>query len=101
MLIQENSSIPSTLLDFPTRERFVIELKTHKHDIVGISAIIVNVGKVREMCRLVREHSPKSTVVGGGHVAAIPGIERMLDADHIVKGEGIRWFREFLREPAD
>lgn len=101
MMIQENISVPSTLLDFPTRERFVKELKTHHYDIVGISGIIVNVGKVREMCRLVREHSPKSIVVVGGHVAAIPGIERILEADHIVKGEGIRWFREFLGEPVD
>ncbi len=101
MMIQENISVPSTLLDFPTRERFIKELKTNHYDIVGISGIIVNVGKVREMCRLVREHSPKSIVVVGGHVAAIPGIERILEADHIVKGEGIRWFREFLGEPVD
>ena len=101
MMIQENLSVPSTLLDFPTRRRFIRELKTNRYDVVGISGIIVNVGKVREMCRLVREHSPKSIVVVGGHVAAIPGIERILDADHIVKGEGIRWFREFLGEPVD
>ena len=101
MLIQENISAPSTLLDFPTRERFVEELKAHHYDVVGISGIIVNVGKVREMCRLVRQHSPTSTIVVGGHVSAIPGLERMLDADHIVKGEGIRWFRAFLGEPVD
>lgn len=101
MMIQENISAPSTLLDFPTRERFVEELKTNRYDIVGISGIIVNVGKVREMCRLVREHSPRSTIVVGGHVAAIPGVERMLDADHIVKGEGIRWFRQFLGSDVD
>jgi radical SAM superfamily enzyme YgiQ (UPF0313 family) len=101
MMIQENISVPSTLLDFPTRERFIDELRAHQYDVVGISGIIVNVGKVREMCRLVREHSPQSTVVVGGHVAAIPEVARMLDADHIVKGEGIRWFREFLGEPVD
>src|SRR5512135_2058651 len=86
MLIQANISAPTTVLDFPTRERFVAELQAHHYDIVGVSGIIVNVGKVREMCRLVREHSPGSTVVVGGHVSAIPGVERMLDADHIVKG---------------
>jgi hypothetical protein len=101
MLIQANISAPSTLLDFPTRERFVEELRSHDYDIVGISGIIVNVGKVREMCRLVRLHSPRSTIVVGGHVSAIPGIEALLDADHVVKGEGIAWFRRFLGEPAD
>jgi radical SAM superfamily enzyme YgiQ (UPF0313 family) len=101
MLIQENISARSTLLDFPTRERFVEELTSNAYDVVGISGIIVNIGKVREMCRLVRLHSPSSVIVVGGHVSAIPGVERLLDADHIVKGEGIRWFREFLGEPVD
>ncbi len=95
-LIQHNIPAPSTVLDFPTRESFVRELQTNDYDIVGISSIIVNVGKVREMCRLVREHSPKSRIVVGGHVAAIPGLDQMIDADEIVKGEGIRWFREYL-----
>jgi radical SAM superfamily enzyme YgiQ (UPF0313 family) len=101
MLIHENISAPRTLLDFPTRDRFVQEITTHAYDIVGISSIIVNVGKVREMCRLVRQHSPGSQVVVGGHVAAIPGIERMIDADTIVKGEGVRWFRSYLGEAED
>ncbi|HSL22565.1 MAG TPA: radical SAM protein [Vicinamibacterales bacterium] len=98
MLIQENISAPSTLLDFPTRKRFIRELKRHHYDIVGISGIIVNVGKVREMCRLVRAHSPYSEIIVGGHVAGMPGVETMIDADHIVKGEGVRWMREHLGE---
>ena len=88
MMIQENISVPSTLLDFPTRHRFIDELRTRRYDVVGISGIIMNVGKVREMCRLARQHSPQSTIVVGGHVAALPGVERLLNADHIVKGEG-------------
>jgi radical SAM superfamily enzyme YgiQ (UPF0313 family) len=96
MLIQHNIPAPSTVLDFPTREAFVRELQEGRYDIVGLSGIIVNVGKIREMCRLVREHSPGSTIVVGGHVAAIPGLGHMIDADEIVKGEGVRWFREYL-----
>jgi len=101
MFLQQNVSAPCTVLDFPTRRRFVRELRTHDYDIVGISSIVVNVGKVREMCRLVREHSPKSTIVVGGHVTAIPGIESLVDADHVVKGEGVAWLREFLGEPTE
>jgi len=101
MMIQENLANPTTLLDFPTREQFASELKEGHYDVVGISAIIVNVGKVREMCRMVRELSPDSVIVVGGHVAAIPDIEGMIDADHIVKGEGISWMREYLgQDPA-
>ena len=101
IFIQHNISAPCAVLDFPTRERFIEELKAHQYDIVGISSIIVNVGKVREMCRLVREHSPDSTIVVGGHVAAIPGVHHMIDADHVVKGEGVSWFRAYLGEPVD
>jgi radical SAM superfamily enzyme YgiQ (UPF0313 family) len=96
MMIQENISAPSALLDFPTREQFERELTSHRYDIVGISSIIVNVGKVREMCRMVRKLSPHSVIVVGGHVTAIPGLEHMIDADHIVRGDGISWMRRYL-----
>jgi len=98
MMIQANISAPCTVLDFPTREAFAKELTEHQYDVVGISSIIINVRKVREMCRMVRELSPKSVIVVGGHVAAIPGLEKMIDADHIVRGEGISWMRRYLGE---
>lgn len=98
MMIQANISAPCTVLDFPSREGFAGELKKNHYDIVGISSIIVNVRKVREMCRMVRQLSPGSVIVVGGHVAAIPGLELMIDADHIVRGEGISWMRRYLGE---
>jgi radical SAM superfamily enzyme YgiQ (UPF0313 family) len=98
LMIQRNISAPTTVLDFPKRQDFEEELMANQYDIVGISSIIVNVGKVREMCRMVRRLSPASTIVVGGHVAAIPGIEAMIDADHIVRGDGISWMRRFLGE---
>ncbi|HWR34443.1 MAG TPA: radical SAM protein [Clostridia bacterium] len=96
MMIQRNISAPCAVLDFPTLERFEAELKAHEYDVVGISSIIANVGKVREMCRRVRRLSPKSVIVIGGHVAAVPGLEHIIDADHIVRGEGIGWMRRYL-----
>jgi hypothetical protein len=101
MMIQENISAPCTVLDFPTREAFARELTTNRYDVVGISSIIVNVSKVREMCRMVRRLSPHSIIIVGGHVAAIPGLGHVLDADHIVKGEGITWMRRYLGEDVD
>ena len=98
MMIQHNISAPCTVLDFPTREDFARELQANSYDIVGISSIIVNFAKVKEMCRLVRELSPNSVIVIGGHVAATPGLEHMIDADHIVRGEGIAWMRRYLGE---
>ncbi len=98
MLIQANISAPCTVLDFPTRTRFARELTKHQYDIIGISSIIPNVGKVRDMCRMVREISPGSVIIVGGHVAAIPDLDKMIDADYIVRGEGISWMRRYLGE---
>lgn len=98
MLIQANISAPCTVLDFPTRKDFERELTAQRYDIIGISSIIVNVAKVREMCRMIRKLSPHSAIVIGGHVAAIPGIEKMIDANHIVRGEGVSWMRRYLGE---
>ena len=96
MLIQANLEAPCTLLDFPTLERFVRELRTQRYDVVGISGILPNLAKVARMCALARELQPQATVVVGGHVANVPDVEQHLDADHVVRGEGVAWFRRFL-----
>jgi radical SAM superfamily enzyme YgiQ (UPF0313 family) len=96
MLIQTNISAPCTVLDFPTQADFAREVTSNSYDVIGISSIIVNVAKVREMCRMVRRLSPTSRIVVGGHVTAIPGIEKMIDADYIVRGEGVSWMRRYL-----
>lgn len=98
MMIQENISNPSVLLDFPSRDRFISEIKDHDYDIIGITSIIPNVEKVKEMCSLIRQHRPKATIVVGGHVSNYPNLKEKVNADHVVRGEGIRWFREFLGE---
>jgi radical SAM superfamily enzyme YgiQ (UPF0313 family) len=101
MLIQANLEAPTTLLDFPTLERFEEEIRSVPYDVVGISSIVPNVGKVKLMCELVRRHQPKATIVVGGHVANRPGLRETIDADHVVAGEGVAWFRAFLGEDVD
>ena len=96
IMIQANLDAPCTLIDFPSLDRFAREIQENAYDIVGISSIIPNVGKVKKMCEIVRQYNPKATIVVGGHIANKAGIENEIDADHIVRGDGIRWFREFL-----
>ena len=96
MLIQVNLQAPCTLLDFPSQDRFIEELKTRKYDVIGISSIIPNLFKVRRMCRLIRKYQPDATIVVGGHVANVPDLKKWVDVDHIVKGDGVRWMRAFL-----
>ncbi|MCK5558710.1 MAG: hypothetical protein KAJ01_10040, partial [Candidatus Hydrogenedentes bacterium] len=43
MLIQANIQAPCTLLDFPTLDRFLREVRENHYDVVGISAIPPNV----------------------------------------------------------
>jgi hypothetical protein len=96
LMIQSNIEAPCTLLDFPTLDRFVHEIQQNTYDIVGISAIIPNIGKLKEMCEQVRENLPNATIVVGGHVANKDGLHEIIDADYIVKGDGVAWFRNFL-----
>jgi hypothetical protein len=100
MLLQNNIDAPCTLLDFPTQDRFIEEITQNAYDIIGISAIIPNVEKAVRMCELVRLHQPRATLVLGGHIANLENIEQIVDADHIVKGDGVAWFRAFLGQDA-
>lgn len=101
MLIQANLDAPCTLLDFPTLDRFLDEIRTTRYDVIGISAIMPNLAKVAEMCTLIRRHQPEATIVVGGHVSNVPRLGERIDADHIVRGEGVAWFRAFLGQDVE
>lgn len=98
--IAANIDAEVTVLDFPSRERFISELR-RRYDIVGISFITPNSDKARDMAALVRRVAPAATIVLGGHGTAIDGVERLIDCDHVVRGEGIRWLRRFLGQDPD
>ncbi len=98
--LAENIDADVTVLDFPSRKRFIRELG-NDYDMVGISFIAPNMVKAREMARLIRQHSPGTEIILGGHGAAIEGVEELIDCDHVVKGEGIRWLREHLGQDPD
>lgn len=101
MLIQANISAPCTLLDFPTLDRFVEEIRARRYDVVGISSITTNLLKVRRMCELIRHDQPDAVIVVGGHIASIADLEDRVDADWIVRGEGVRWLRQYLGDNPD
>lgn len=101
MMMRDNIAAPNALLDFPTLDRFIEELRGEHYDVVAISAIPPNYLKVRKMCRLIREHQPHAEIVVGGHISGLPRLKERLDADHVVRGEGVRWFRRFLGEEAE
>lgn len=95
--LAENIDMPTAILDFPSFKRFKRELKKG-YDYVGISFIIPNFKKARVMARAIRELSPKSKIILGGHGVNIPNIESMIDNDFICKGEGVYFLRELFGE---
>jgi hypothetical protein len=101
MLLQANIEAPCTLLDFPTRDRFIAELQSQTYDVIGIGAIMPNLAKVQEMCRLIRQYQPQATILIGGHIANVPDLAQRVDADHIVRGEGVSWLRRYFGEDPD
>jgi hypothetical protein len=98
--LAENIDADVTVLDFPSKKRFEKEV-SKGYDIVGISFIAPNFVKAREMARIVRKQSPNATLILGGHGAAIEGVDELIDCDHVVQGEGIRWLRTFLGQNPD
>lgn len=96
LMIQANIDAPCTVLDFPSLDRFTREIKNNTYDIIGIGSIIPNIGKVRTMCKLIRDYQPNAMILIGGHIASIENLDKMIDADRIVRGDGIQWLRSFL-----
>lgn len=99
-IIAQNISAPCVVLDHPRMENWIEEVKKG-YDYVGISALTPNLESVMEMCRMVRKYSPQSEIVLGSFVAQSVGAyypeeEWKKLADHIVLGDGVRWFRQLL-----
>jgi len=98
--IAENIKMPTVILDFPTLKQFRKEVGKG-YDYVGISFIAPNFVKARKMAEIVREVSPATKIILGGHGTMIPDIENLIDSDHVVRGEGIYQLRKLFGEEVD
>jgi len=105
-LIAQNIQAPTTVLEYPTLDDFRAEVDKG-YDVIGISFLIHHTDRALEMCRIARERSPRSTLVLGGHGTlnldeAVPDErQRQVLFDHVCRGDGVRFMRELLGEPAD
>ncbi|HUT52045.1 MAG TPA: cobalamin-dependent protein [bacterium] len=93
--IANNIDAPTTVLEFPSFERFRTEIKKG-YDIVGIGAYMPNFQKVKRMVEETRKLSPRSTIVLGGFCAAVPDLEKMMDVDYVCIGDGVTFMRDLL-----
>jgi len=95
-VIAQNIKADSTVLDFPSLTGFVKHLCRRRWDYVGISFIMQNVEKAKIMCSMIRRYAPQAEIIAGGFGTSLHGIENMLDADHVCRGEGVRFMRRLL-----
>ncbi|MBI5512919.1 MAG: hypothetical protein HY909_04080 [Deltaproteobacteria bacterium] len=102
--IGQNLRGPTVYLEYPRREDFLAEVEKG-YEVVGLHLFYNQVEATLEMCRAVRQRSPRSTIVLGGYGAL--GIAEMMTpealrptADYLCLGEGIAFLRKLLKEPA-
>ena len=98
--LASNIDMPTTVLDFPSLGHFKKELKK-KYDYVGISFIVPNFEKAKKMASLIREISPHSKIIIGGHGVSIPGVKDLIEHDYLCRGEGVRFLRELFGQNPD
>jgi len=98
--LAQNINVPSVVLEWPTKEELVAELKSDKYDYVGITFKCLDLYTVAEMIELIRDVSPDSKIVLGGYGTLAlnePGTEYIRDnADYICRGDGVQFMRLLL-----
>jgi haloalkane dehalogenase len=103
-LIAQNIPLPSTVLENPSFDRFKREVAESGCDIVAFSFTVNLVGRILEMARWIKSERPGVSVILGGYGTAIfkektaIGSELEGLADGICQGEGVEYFRRYLRE---
>ncbi|MHA1525515.1 MAG: B12-binding domain-containing radical SAM protein [Promethearchaeota archaeon] len=104
-ILAQNIDTPSTLLEYPRWNNFTDEVDKG-YSIIGISSFPVHLDTVMKMCNYIREKSPETKILIGSYGAQ--AFDAQYDEetkkkyiDHVVKGEGVRFLREFLGEETD
>ncbi|MFW9937915.1 MAG: B12-binding domain-containing radical SAM protein [Candidatus Thorarchaeota archaeon] len=101
-ILAQNIEVPSILLEYPRWKDFKKEVDKG-YSIIGISAFPPHLDTVMKMCEYIREKSPETTIMLGSYAAQ--AFKAKYDeetqkkyVDYVVKGEGIKFLREFLGE---
>lgn len=96
--IAENLDAPTVVLQYPSRNELIKELKKG-YDYVGISFIMAVMHKMKEAVALIRQHAPNSKIVLGGYGTVLKDDVLKPYADYICREEGVGFFRRLLGEP--
>ncbi len=101
-ILAQNIKIPATLLEYPRWDNFTKEVDKG-YATIGISSFPVHLDMVMKMCKYIRKVSPETKILLGSYGAQ--AFDAQYDeefkkkyVDHVVKGEGVKWLREYLGE---
>ena len=97
--IAHNLRTPTVTMHYPTLQQFQRELR-RGYDYVGIAFIAPTLHKLIPMVEAAREIAPQTKIILGGYGAALDD-HLLPEADHICRGEGVRFMRELLGEDVD
>ncbi len=95
--IAENLDAPTVVLQYPSREELIKELKKG-YDYVGVSFLMAVMHKMKEAVALIREHAPGSKIVLGGYGTVLKDEVLKPYGDFICREEGVAFFRRLLGE---
>ncbi|HBL18365.1 MAG: hypothetical protein A2X36_10870 [Elusimicrobia bacterium GWA2_69_24] len=96
--IGQNLDSPVTVLQYPTKRKFIKELKKG-YDYVGLPFILSTFHRMKEMTALIREHAPQAKIVLGGYGTVLSDEELKPHCDFICREEGVAFMRRLLGEP--
>jgi haloalkane dehalogenase len=101
-ILAQNIDIPATLLEYPRWDNFTEEVDKG-YATIGISSFPVHLDMVMKMCEYIRKVSPETKILLGSYGAQAFGAQydeetKKKYVDHVVKGEGVKWLREYLGE---
>jgi len=104
-ILAQNINIPAKLLEYPRWKDFTKEVDKN-YPIIGISAYPPHLDNVLKMCEYIRKSTPETVIMLGSYAAQ--AFKAQYDeetqkkyVDHVVKGEGVSFLREFLSEDPD
>jgi radical SAM superfamily enzyme YgiQ (UPF0313 family) len=96
--IAENLDAPTVVLQYPSRNELIRELKKG-YDYVGVSFLMAVMHKMKETVALIRKYAPYSKIVLGGYGTVLKDEEIKPFGDYICREEGVAFFRRLLGEP--
>lgn len=102
--LAQNLPCDSVVLENPTWNKLVKEIKKNRFDVVCISFVVVTASRVLRMVKWLKAYNPDIDIIIGGYGTAIfhenYGIEKDIadHVDHVCTGEGLAFMKNYLHE---